>query len=275
MMTQPDSGSPLRSLFDSVLDKLSDQVAGPGGRRAPGDLLPGTDDPLEGTVPEEYLPDVATFEWFDPTVWAQTTPENVSDIDLSAVAPATGPGKAGRGLDWFRAGEAPNNFVNRNNPLYQARREFAVAIDTRIAEQFGVTSQGSAGHYRAPHPSHAAPGGPSANSDHYSGGAVDYFGSKEELNTLREWLITQPFVSFVRWQSESHFDHLHVSYDLGWVAQNFYQGREVPQVAGGSTSTSTATGGLTPGAPRQPRKPPRDPRQGIQVADDPNMNRVV
>lgn len=225
--------TPLGGVLTQIFDRLSRQVAG-GNRTDPRDLLPGAQDPLEGLVPDEFLPDVTMIDWFDPTIWARAAPGEMSLIDLSNITPATGPGKDGKGLDWFRGGEAPNNYANRHNPLYQARRDFAEKITPEIEKLFGVSAQGSAGHMRQPQASHKAPGGPSSNSDHYSGGALDLFGSKEEMTALRNWAVEQPWVSFVRFQSESHFDHVHLSIDLGWIAQNFFEGRNVPPVRSSS-----------------------------------------
>lgn len=261
MLTQPPAKEqrPLGSLLTAVFDKLSHQMAG-GQRVAPQDLLPGADDPLEGLVPDEYLAEMAGFDWFDPTVWAQASPENMNLLDLSSIPAASGPGRDGKGLDFFRAGEAPGNYTNRNNPLYQARREFAVAIAPKIEEMFGVSAEGSAGHMRAPSSGDAAPGGRSANSDHYSGGAIDFFGTPDALDALRAWLVDQPFTSFVRWRSESHGGasgteegaHLHASFDVGYIAQSYFQGRRVPNltarsdkqvVEAATESTRAVTGG--------------------------------
>lgn len=223
---------------DAILTRIFDQLShqGAGGRRVDHrSLLPETDLPDEGSIPEEFLPDVQGFDWFDPKVWANAAPNNV---DLSNVTPATGPGKDGSGKDWFRGGEAPNNYGNRHQPLYKSRREFAVSIAPKIEDMFGVSAQGGAGHMRQPKASHKAPGGPSSNSDHYSGGAIDFFGSKEELDQLRDWLTEQPFTSFVRWQTESHYDHVHLSFDLGWVAQNWFEGQQLPELGQASAQAA-------------------------------------
>lgn len=263
-------------ILTQIFDRLSRQVAG-GLRSDPRDLLPEALDPLEGTIPEEFLPDVASFDWFDPTVWARADPNDVSEVDLGKITPSTGQGRKGKGMDWFRGGEAPNNLSNRHNPLYQSRREFAVQLAPRIEELFGVSAEGSAGYLRPYNASHAAPGGPSGNSDHYSGGAIDFFGDPEKLTDLRNWLVAQPFTSFVRWQSESHFDHVHVSFDLGWVAQNYFEGRSLP-----SLSTKPADPVFAPEAARRSQpststvgSPQGGPERGVQVADDPNMNRAI
>lgn len=256
----------LDGILTGIFDRLSRQVAG-GSRMDPRDLLPGAQDPLEGIVPDEFVPEVQGVDWFDPTVWARATPEDISMVDLSKIQPATGAGREGKGLDWFRGGEAKNNYANRHNPLYQARREFAVAITPQIEEMFGVSAQGSAGYMRQPSSGDAAPGGRSGNSDHYSGGALDLFGTKEEMVALRNWAVEQPWVSFVRCQSESHYDHVHLSIDVGWIAQNYFQGREVPSVVNtpsrsqNAVSASTSARGSSDGS--------------VQVADDPNLNRAL
>lgn len=227
-------------MLTALYDKLSAKMAG-GQRTDPRLIMPGGGvleleeggrHATEGFFPEEYRPDAFSHDWFRPEMFVRASQmdDPRSELDLAAIKSATGPGRDGKGMDWFRAGEAPNNYANRNNPLYKARTEFTIAVDDQIEDMFDV--QGASGHYRAPDPSHAAPGGPSANSDHYSAGAVDYFGSTEELTRLRNWLVEQPWVSFVRWQSESHYDHVHVSVDLGWVAENYFGGGEVPTLAG-------------------------------------------
>lgn len=247
----PIEENPLRPVFDAVLDKLSNRIA--GGRRVDAsDLLPGADDPGEGIVPDNFIPEVDPFSWFDPMLFGPGDPMTAAGLDYSAI-PASGPGRDGDGLDFFRSGEAPSNYANRNNALYRSRRDFAVAITPKIEDMFGVSAHGSAGYLRPPSSGDAAPGGRSSNSDHYSGGAVDFFGTVEELDQLRAWLVTQPFVSFVRWRTESHGGasgteagaHLHASFDIGWVAKNYYQGGKVPPI--------TVTSGKT--SPKPPRQP--------------------
>lgn len=260
----------------AALDRTFQQMAravAQGDHSDPRELLPEALDPLEGTVPEEDRVNAQGFEWFDSAVWAKAPPGDMSQIDMTNVTPATGPGNDGNGMDWFRGTEAPNNLGNRHNQLYQARRQFAVNMASQIEEMFDVSSQGSAGYMRPWNASHAAPGGPSGNSDHYSGGAVDFFGNKEELTALRNWLIQQPFTSFVRWQSESHFDHVHASFDLGWVAQNFYEGQQLPQ-----TTRNVARPPSPPEAARrsQPTRAAASPQgQPVQVAADPTLNKVI
>lgn len=239
-------GSPLGALlFRGPMQALADQLArmadpNSEGRIRAEDLLPGAQDPLEGLIPDAFRPEITeTFDWFSPTEWAGTTPGSEPPMDLSII-PAPGKGGVdGKGLDFFRGGEAPSNFTNRHNPLYQSRRRFAIGIADRIEDLFGVSAGGSAGYMRPPHPSDAAPGGRSANSDHYSGGAIDFTGDPAKLTALRNWLVDQPWVSFVRWQSESHTDHLHASIDIGWVAQNYFSGETLPRIAGPAPTLPT------------------------------------
>ena len=237
MTTRPER--PLGDfLINGPLNTLSHGLAD-GGQRIPlADLLPGADDPLEGSIPDEFLPGVDTFDWFDPTVWAGARPDDITQVDLNAIPVPTGAGTAGSGLDWFLSGEAPNNFANRNNPLYQSRKDFVVALAPQLEDMFDVSAEGSAGYMRQPSAGDAAPGGRSSNSDHYSGGALDVYGTPENLTNLRNWLVEQPFVAFVRYQSESHQTHLHVSFDVGWVAHNYFQGSQLPPLV---TSPSSLT----------------------------------
>lgn len=256
--TADESPNPVRHVLLGLYDKLSSDIAG-GSRSHPEDLRPEAQDPLEGLIPDEFLPDVSTFDWFQPADWPGLDPGNtMPGIDLASIpAPATG-GVNGKGLDFFRGGEAPANYSNRNNPLYRARAEFAKTMNGRIEQLFGVKG-GGVGYYRPPSKSDAAAGGRSSNSDHYSAGAVDYYGTPEQLDRLREWLVQQPFVSFVRWRSESHHDHLHASFDLGWVAKNYYTGRQIPTVSGPPPSQTTTSAPQTaPTAPPQPEPVTRE-----------------
>jgi hypothetical protein len=264
-MTVRDPQNPLRQNLLGLYETLSSKIAG-GQRTDHRDLLPGADDPLEGLVPDDYRSDLVDLgEWFQPSDWAGLSGDDPMRIDLASI-PA--PGKtvtAGKGLDFFRSGEAPSNYANRNNPLYQARREFAVSVAPKIEEMFGVSAGGSAGYMRAPKASHADPGGPSSNSDHYSGGAIDFYGTKEEMIALRNWAETQPWVSFVRCQSESHYDHAHLSVDIGWIAKNYFSGRQTPTLPSPVARAPQAS--TRP--PTTPGEPPTD--AGVGIAAPPPM----
>lgn len=258
---------PLDPMLTAVFDTLSRRLAG-GFRTHPEDMLGGADDPNEGIVPDEYRPDISSFEWMDPTVWAASDPNQITAEDIAAMGIApTGPGTAGSGRDFFRSGEAPSNYTNRHNPLYEARRDFAQAINGQIEELFGVNG-GGVGYLREPKASDAAPGGRSANSDHYSGGANDYYGTVEQLDALAAWAQTQPFVSFIRWRSESHGGpsgteqgaHLHMSFDLGWVAQNYFTERQAPTLPPMAKPSSPETETSRVNFERnQPTAPPPEP----------------
>ena len=91
--------------------------------------------------------------------------------------------------------EAPNNIVNRNNPVYRQRAEFAASVAPQIMAQFGVTSEGQ---WRAP--ADAAGENRSPNSDHLSGGALDFKGTGEQIAALVAWANTQ--------RSEEHTSEL-------------------------------------------------------------------
>lgn len=254
-MTSRDN--PVRRQLETLYDVLSHKIAG-GQRVDHRALLPGSDDPLEGLVPDDFRDELTPMDWYSPSDWAGLGAEDALRVDLANIQPATG-GRDGKGMDFFRGGEAPDNYTNRHNPLYKARAEFVTQVTPKLNEMFGV--QGHAGFYRQPHPSHAAPGGPSSNSDHYSAGAVDFYGTPEELDALRDYLVGQPWVSFVRWRSESHYDHLHASFDLGWVAQNYFSGREAPSLPRASTQPP-------PSAPA-PREASPEPTQNTVLTGGP------
>jgi hypothetical protein len=217
------------------------------------------EDPLEGLLPDEFRDQFTDLDWYTPTDWSGLTAEDAIRADLTQIPEPGGKAVDGKGRDFFRSGEAPNNYTNRHNPLYKARTDFVEQVTPKLNTLFGV--QGDAGHYRTPKESHKAPGGPSANSDHYSAGAVDFFGTPDELDALRDYLVDQPWVSFVRWQTESHYDHLHMSVDLGWVAQNYFSGRTSPNLPKPPKATpAVATSSAEP---------------SFQVSDDPTANRAV
>ncbi len=252
MTTRPER--PLGNMLTQVFDTLSSQLAG-GQRSSVHDLKPGADDPNEGLIPDEFLPGVETFDWFDPTVWAGARPDDITQVDLNAIPVPTGAGNAGTGLDWFRSGEAPNNYVNRNNPLYTSRKDFAVALAPQLENMFGVETS-SEGYYRVPSASDAAPGGRSGNSDHYSAGALDFYGTPDQLTRLRNFLVEQPFTAFVRYQSESHETHLHVSFDVGWVAHNYFQASQLPPLVTSPPGFTLAQDAAGVGKEPQPVGPP-------------------
>lgn len=247
-MTQRDfvqAPDELDRMLTGFYDRLSNQMAG-GKRVHPEELLPEAQDPLEGLVPEDQVDELGFSEWMDPAFWAITSPERLTDQDLVNIPDAGGEVRSGKGSDFFRSGEAPNNYANRHNPLYKARTEFIRAINPQIEKMFGVRG-GGVGYYRPPKASDAAPGGRSSNSDHYSAGAVDYYGTPEQLDAVAAWARSQPFVSFVRWRSESHYDHVHMSIDIGWIAKNFYKGREVPPLQSPTRVSSTPSPTLPEG----------------------------
>ncbi len=246
---------PLGNLLTQVQHTLSNQLA--GGQRTPvSDLIPGAGDPNEGLIPDEFIPGVSTFDWFDPTVWAGARPDDITKVDLNAIPVPTGVGTAGTGLDWFLSGEAPNNYANRNNPLYQSRKAFIVALAPKLEDMFDVSAEGSAGYMRQPAASDAEPGGRSSNSDHYSGGALDIYGDTENLTRLRNWLVEQPFTAFVRYKSESHQTHLHVSFDVGWVAHNYFQASQLPPLVTSPPGFTLAQDAAGVGKEPQPVGPP-------------------
>lgn len=216
------------SLLTAIYDQLSHRFA--GGRRPDLNLVnPVTGEPIEvdteGLLPEDIEAMLPTAEqWFDPVMFRD--PER---FDLSAI-PKTASGGAGRegeGLDWFRSGQAPSNYANRNHPLYQARAEFiSKHVAPTIADLFPGMKVTGQGYYRPP----GGGGGQAKNSDHQSAGALDVFGTPEEMAALRNWAVNQPWVSFVRCNSPYHYDHVHISVDLGWVAENYYGGKTPPPV---------------------------------------------
>lgn len=247
MPDDPFRQSTKEPVFVSMLDQISKRIAGGERQEAPAvesyyqaaEMIAGEDpfgeDPLEG-----MFTDVP----HDPADPAAPTNEPTY---LPGARPAQG--RTGPGYDWFRGGEAPANFENRNHPVYALRRQFASTVNSQIMSQFDVTGAG-VGYMRPPKASDANAGGRSGNSDHYSGGAIDFYGSEAELDRLAIWLREQPWTSFVRWRSESHHDHLHLSIALDWVAQQAGAASPVSTVRSAAPNPTVAP--VRTVAPRRP-----------------------
>src|SRR5690606_40527447 len=141
--TQEQRPSQLEAMLRLLYERLSDQIA--GGARTNvnliGPLGQEIDPEFEGILPDDLnfeppvtLLDPTVFMLADPNVPRGSIAESVlqSAIRSSANVPrgsiaesvlqsairssANVKGRAGKGGDWFRTGQAPNNYANRNNP---------------------------------------------------------------------------------------------------------------------------------------------------------------
>lgn len=267
--TQEQRPSQLEAMLRLLYERLSDQIA--GGVRANVNLL----GPLGQEIDPEFegiLPDDLNFEppatLLDPTVFRLADPNapkgSIAESVLQSAisSPANVQGRAGKGGDWFRTGQAPNNYANRNNPLYKARAQFvADVVAPTIKQLFPEATVTGQNYYRPP----GGGGGQAKNSDHQSAGALDIFGPEHVLDAIRDWAVQQPWVSFVRWKSPYHYDHVHISVDIGWVAENFFGGGKATSPVFVNTDTQRRGGGSPqgPGLPQSPeaqrRSIPRDP----------------
>lgn len=115
-----------------------------------------------------------------------------------------GTGSAGQ----VPGGEAANNIANRDHPLYQERAQFVSQHKGQVMDRFGLKDWGQWRDVDA-----EVNGNRSSNSDHYSGGANDFYGSMDAMQAAATHLQNQPYVSFVRIHEPG--PHLHVSYMLG------------------------------------------------------------
>lgn len=114
-----------------------------------------------------------------------------------------------------KGSQAPNNFANKDTPPYLQRKAYTSGMQQQILSLFDVYSNGMADQMRYV----VDPSNPDQdpNSDHLSGGALDIWpvdGNYDELDRLDAWLNTLPNVSFTRWRTGGHHDHLHVSFFL-------------------------------------------------------------
>ena len=288
--TQEQRPSQLEAMLRLLYERLSDQIA--GGARTNVNLL----GPLGQEIDPEFegmLPDDLDFEppvtLLDPTVFGLADPNapqgsiaesalqsaiSESALQSAIRSSANVQGRAGKGGDWFRTGQAPNNYANRNHPLYKARAQFvADIVAPTIKQLFPEATVTGQNYYRPP----GGGGGQAKNSDHQSAGALDIFGPEHVLDAIRDWAIQQPWVSFVRWKSPYHYDHVHISVDIGWVAENFFGGGKATSPVFVNTDTrrsGTGTqrrGGGSPQGPRLPKSPqaqrrsiPRDPTISVE-----------
>lgn len=279
--TQEQRPSQLEAMLRLLYERLSDQIA--GGMRTNVNLI----GPLGQEIDPEFegiLPDDLNFEppvtLLDPTVFMLADPNaprgSISESVLQSAirSSANVQGRAGKGGDWFRTGQAPNNYANRNHPLYKARAQFVADVVAptikRLFPEATVTGQN---YYRPP----GGGGGQAKNSDHQSAGALDIFGPEHVLDAIRDWAIQQPWASFVRWKSPYHYDHVHISVDIGWVAENFYGGGKATSPVFVDTDTrrggtdTQRRGGGSPQGPELPKSPqaqrrsiPRDPTISVE-----------
>lgn len=129
----------------------------------------------------------------------------------SLSASGGGGGSVG-GAVYKRGKEAPDNRGNaaaarRGEGAYGARARRVAAEVNRIQSQYDVNFLGQ---WRALDATVSA--GRSANSDHYSGGALDFSGSQAEMQRLANDLKSRPDVSFVKIHGSP--PHVHVSFML-------------------------------------------------------------
>lgn len=111
-----------------------------------------------------------------------------------------------------RGGEAPNNKAHaaearRGEGVYGARAQRVSSLIPQIESQFDVRFGGQWRDINAD-----VTADRSANSDHYSGGALDFFGSDAEMKRLADWLGNRSDVSFVKIHGSP--PHVHVSFKL-------------------------------------------------------------
>lgn len=129
---------------------------------------------------------------------------------------------------------------------YGARVQIASTYAAQLSEEFGLSSNGSAGYFRPPDQSSGA--GQSSTSDHITAGAVDFFIDPSTqfdtgvafIGRLNQ-LMAQGIVSGYIWHpdrpGDPHYGHIHVSFALpgGGVADTV-----------GASVTGAATSGTQP-----------------------------
>ncbi len=92
--------------------------------------------------------------------------------------------------------------------------------------------------------------GPSGKPDSHSQGmAMDFAGSKEQMDQFAKWAKTSPLFTEVLWQTAGHYDHVHVGWQEGkHQAGKMYVGDKTlidrPKGDGGGDLT-TSGGGAT------------------------------
>lgn len=133
---------------------------------------------------------------------------------------AGGGGVASGTGDYYNGGQAPDNLAHHDEARqgigpYGQRAQFATSMVPVINSKFNVRTSAENDQWRyAVDPQNKDQ---ARNSDHLSGGALDLWvvdGDYDSMNKARDWLSTLPQVSFIRWQSDGHQTHLHVSFHL-------------------------------------------------------------
>lgn len=122
--------------------------------------------------------------------------------------------------NWTGSGrQAPNNaaFVDEakaGEGPYGARANFAYQIAPQIADAYGLRADG-AGYFR-PVGAHEGDPNRSENSDHITAGAVDFWGTMQQMQQAAADLVNRPYVAGVRIHEPG--PHLHVSFDINYFS---------------------------------------------------------
>lgn len=119
----------------------------------------------------------------------------------------------GQSFSTAKGTEAPSNqtyagAARAGTGVYGQRAQYVAQAIPQIASMFNLTSGGQWRDLNA-----KVTADRSANSDHYSGGAGDFFGSVANMNAGLAWAKNQPGVSFAKVHGSP--PHLHISWRLG------------------------------------------------------------
>lgn len=118
--------------------------------------------------------------------------------------------------NWTGSGrQAPNNKAfadeaRRGEGSYGARAEFVAQIGPQIAEAYNLSKP------QQWRDLDMQPKGGSSNSDHYSGGAIDLFGTMGDMQAAAADLVNRPYVAGVRIHEPG--PHLHVSFNIDYFS---------------------------------------------------------
>ena len=192
-----------QALAATVADFLDQNITSGAGAQAQLEALvvEGTISQAEASVIagalDQYSNGASTWDAGDVQSTLRQPRQGITSADRAGGTVGQNPG-----------GEAFNNIGNRDHPLYQQRAQFVAQNKQQIMDKFGLKDWGQWREVDA-----KVDGNRSSNSDHYSGGANDYYGSMDKMQAAANYLQNQPYVSFVRIHEPG--PHLHVSYSLG------------------------------------------------------------
>lgn len=100
---------------------------------------------------------------------------------------------------------------NPSSGAFYARQKWVTAMIPQWSKMFGIKRIGQ---WRST--SAQVTAGRSANSDHYTGGALDFHGTPAQMAEVARYFKNHPAVAYVMYGDAHHKDHVHVSFKINY-----------------------------------------------------------